>query len=301
MYAVRRANATVIAASRFVARQFESVVPSPVRVIYNGAPDLGLVSKNFFAGKIRVGMLGRIAPEKGQLDFVRASRLIGGDSATFTIYGDSLFSDPGYARKVQAEAATAPVEFQGWREDVGSVYRELDILAVPSFAREASTRVIMEAFSAGVAVVAYAAGGIPEIVDHGRTGLLTGVPRFDALATSLGDLMADRNKMETLALAGRIEWKERFSREHFQNSICEVIDSVWRSGGDRAMRSNRDPGGAQDSEYPRDRNPPAVDAHPAKGTSYAPAGTPSGEAGREPAANSPFAPDSINRGASTRC
>ena len=70
--------------------------------------------------------------------------------------------------------------------------------------------------------------------------------------------------METLALAGRIEWKERFSKEHFQNSICEVIDSVWRSGGDRAMRSNRDPAGAQGSEYPRGRNPPAVHAHPAK-------------------------------------
>ena len=76
---MRRANATVIAASRFVARQFESVVPSPVRVIYNGAPDLGLVSKNSFAGKIRVGKLGRIGTEKGLLVFVRASRRIGGD------------------------------------------------------------------------------------------------------------------------------------------------------------------------------------------------------------------------------
>jgi glycosyltransferase involved in cell wall biosynthesis len=221
---VGRTKTSVIAASQFVACQFQSAARESIRVIYNGSADYRASPRTFTASKPRIGILGRIAPEKGQLDFVRAARLLA-DSATFTIYGASLFSDPAYARQVKAEAEHTPVVFQDWREDVGSIYRDLDILAVPSFEREASTRVIMEAFSAGVPVVAYPSGGIPEIVAHGRTGLLTQSSDSEALAATLQQLLADRNQMERLSLEGRAEWKMRFTRAGFQNAICEVIES----------------------------------------------------------------------------
>ena len=56
-----------------------------------------------------------------------------------------------------------------WQESSG----DLDLLVVPSTAAEATTRVILEAYSAGVCVVALPSGGIPEVLQDGRTGFLT--------------------------------------------------------------------------------------------------------------------------------
>ena len=253
-HSVWQTGAAVIAASNFIARGFQTASRQPIRVIYNGSSDYGATSTKFgmkTEARIRIGVVGRLAPEKGQLDFVRAARLIGTGSARFTIFGDSLFSGDAYARQVRAEAPEASVELLGWREDVGRVYSELDVLVVPSFEREASTRVIMEAFSAGVPVVAYHSGGIPEIVNHGRTGLLTTEPTSESLAATLRRLIADRAQMYALALAGRAEWKERFTKERFQSSVCEVIESAMRSdpvsalprvGGYQGDRNRRDRG-----------------------------------------------------------
>jgi glycosyltransferase involved in cell wall biosynthesis len=287
--AIKRAGATVIAASQFVARQFENAESAAVRVIYNGAPNLSSEPRSFDAraGKLHIGMVGRIAREKGQLDFVRAARLMGGDAASFTIYGDALFSQPEYTRRVRAEAADAPFAFQGWRENAASIYRELDILAVPSFDREASTRVIMEAFSAGVPVVAYASGGIPEIVKHGLTGILTERRGFESLAGSLGQLLADRSKMLALSLAGRAEWAKRFTREGFQDSICEVIASLpssshHRAGHTRTMQPGRDSKGWRGSACLAGNTQPDAPGRPATASSRAAAGRPAGEAARAP-------------------
>ena len=247
MRAVRQTRAVVIAASEFIARDFQTASRQPIRVIYNGSPDYGAMPSKFDdSARIRIGMVGRLAPEKGQLDFVRAARLLDTGSAHFTIYGDSAFAGDDYARQVRTEAPAASVDLQDWRTDVGGVYRELDVLVVPSFAEEASTRVIMEAFSAGVPVVAYASGGIPEIVDHGRTGLLTAEPTCESLAASLRRLIADRTEMKALALAGRAEWKERFTKQRFQSGVCEAIES--------AMRSDPVSTEPKDAVYRGDRN-----------------------------------------------
>jgi glycosyltransferase involved in cell wall biosynthesis len=171
---------------------------------------------------LRVAILGRIAPEKGHLDFIRAAATIG-DRAMFAVYGDSSFSDPGYARAVRKEAIGRPIKFHGWQSDIGRVLRDVDILAVPSFSHEAAGRVIIEAFSACVPVVAYPSGGIPEIIHRGRTGLLTDRPTPECLARSIAELLKNDDQRRGIALAGRAEWQRRFTLEAFQTAVCETI------------------------------------------------------------------------------
>ena len=79
-----------------------------------------------------------------------------------------------YDAEVRAAAAGLPVEFAGWATDVYDALADLDLLLVPSAAHEATTRVILEAFAAGVPVIAFRSGGIPEVVDHDVDGLLAG-------------------------------------------------------------------------------------------------------------------------------
>jgi glycosyltransferase involved in cell wall biosynthesis len=221
----RWAGAKVIAVSEFVAQHFPGC-----RMAYNGVPDFGGDARHFGVRPARVGIVGRIAPEKGHLDFVDAARMVAQQSrdARFLVYGERLFSDAGYDRKVRAAAQDLPVEFCGWNRDAGAVMRDLDILVVPSGPKEAATRVIMEAFSAGTPVVAYRSGGIPELIDHGRTGLLVERRDIDGLSRAIVTLLADTDRMIKLSAAGRSQWGSRFRIEMFRESACEVIDSVYR-------------------------------------------------------------------------
>jgi len=220
---LRLAGASVIAASEFVARAHRNA-----GVIYNGVADLSLGPRLFGGQPARVGIIGRIAPEKGQLDFVRATRLLGDDSGSiqFLVYGAPLFSDPGYEKAVRLEAQNAPVQFCGWTNNISTALRDLDVLAVPSGPAEAATRVIMEAFSAGTPVLAYRSGGIPELVQDGRTGVLTESPDPEALARGIRLLMADAVRLERLSMASRREWEARFRIDTFRSNICALLEST---------------------------------------------------------------------------
>jgi glycosyltransferase involved in cell wall biosynthesis len=224
---LRAKDATVIAASGYVAESYSRVLGGHrVRVIYNGIDDLQRGARNFRRRPIRVGIIGRIAAEKGQLDFVRAARQIAENGgAEFFIYGERLFSDAEYDAQVRALAGNGLVTFCGWTDDVALALQNLEILAVPSGPDEAATRVVMEAFSAGAPVVAYRAGGIPEIVEHDRTGTFTDTADFASLARSIRALMEDPGLMERLSAAGRQEWQRRFRVEQFRTSVCDLIET----------------------------------------------------------------------------
>ena len=75
-----------------------------------------------------------------------------------------MFASQDYERDVRAAATGLPVEFAGWAANVYDALENIDVLLVPSAPHEATTRVILEAFAAGVPVVAFPSGGIPEIL-----------------------------------------------------------------------------------------------------------------------------------------
>jgi glycosyltransferase involved in cell wall biosynthesis len=113
-----------------------------------------------------------------------------------------------------------PVEFTGWREDVGEVLRELDLLLVPSTSAEATTRVILDAFSAGVPVVAYAVGGIPEIVRDGENGFLARERSPESLAERVKEAMA--TDLDWIARRARVEWERRFTLKRYRDEMVMV-------------------------------------------------------------------------------
>ncbi|HWF09959.1 MAG TPA: glycosyltransferase family 4 protein [Bryobacteraceae bacterium] len=224
-WTLRGVAATVVTASEFVAGPYRRVVnPKRVHVIYNGVADLQSGARDFRRTPVRIGIIGRIAPQKGHADFLQAAKQVGG-TAEFLIYGSPLFAHAAFEQELRTMARDLPVTFCGWTQDVGRALQDLEILAVPSGPDEAATRVIPEAFSAGTPVVAYRAGGIPEIVEHKRTGILTESPNAAALAKSLRGLMDDPATMERLSAAGRREWQRRFRVERFRTAICDLIES----------------------------------------------------------------------------
>jgi glycosyltransferase involved in cell wall biosynthesis len=225
-WALRSANAGVIAACRFVLEPLIGVVePERSRVIYNGVEPVQCVRRRRGVNDPwRVGVIGRIAPEKGQLEFVQAARLVLRQRrCEFVVCGDALFSDPHYGRRVRVEAEGLPIEFTGWRNDIRDVLSTLDLVVVPSAAVEATTRVILEAFSAGIPVVAFRSGGIPEIVEDGVTGVLS-APTSEDLASKLLELFSTGDALlDSISARARVAFAARFSLQRYR---CEVLDAV---------------------------------------------------------------------------
>jgi len=226
--ALQLAHARVIACCRYVARPLWPYVdPGRLRVIYNGVETLhGVRAGN--TGGPRIGVIGRISPEKGQAEFLEAARIVAQKhpAANFVVCGAPLFSDAAaerYAARLGELAAGLPVEFTGWQEDVNAILARLDVLVVPSLREPGAPRVLIEAFAAHVPVVAFVSGGIPEIVVHNTTGFLIEPPTADALAAKLATLLDDPGALQAAASRAHKAWKETFTLERYQREVLEVM------------------------------------------------------------------------------
>ena len=100
--------------------------------------------------------------------------------------------------------------FGGFRTDLARVLPNLDLFVLPSFT-EGLPVVVLEAFAAGVAVVATAVGGTPEVITDGESGRL--VPPGDpaALAREISRLVQDHEMRNGFVSRGRAVVRERFS------------------------------------------------------------------------------------------
>lgn len=131
-------------------------------------------------GMVRVGMIARMnVLYKNQAAFLRAAAQVQERRAEteFILAGDGAFR-PEFEASAQKLGLASRVRFLGERNDIPAVLAALDVLVVPSVS-ESLPNVILEAMAAGVPVVASRVGGIPEVVEHEKTGLL--VPPNDDL------------------------------------------------------------------------------------------------------------------------
>jgi glycosyltransferase involved in cell wall biosynthesis len=223
-WAIQRARAAVIADAKYIAGQFVSYsTPQRLHLVYNGVPEIPFTPRRFTHGRPwRIGLIGRIAPMKGQDAFLRAAAMLPSSlKATFVICGAPMFCPPAYVQEVHHLARNLPVDFLGWREDVDNVLASLDLLVVPSTSTEATTRVILEAFSAGVPVVAYAVGGIPEIVRDGENGFLVQECEPGALARKI--VQATSADLSSVAARARADWQRNYTVARYREKMLGVI------------------------------------------------------------------------------
>jgi glycosyltransferase involved in cell wall biosynthesis len=152
-----------------------------------------------------------------------------GAAYEFVVCGEPLFHDDEAARyfeQVRAEADGLPVEFLGWRDDVYEVIQTLDLAVVPSTQEPATTRVILEAYACGAPVVAFASGGIPEVVRDGETGVLVEPFTAEALAEAMLKLIRGADRRKALGCNGRAEWQRRFTLDRYQQDIVSLMAAV---------------------------------------------------------------------------
>ena len=124
------------------------------------------------------------------------------------------------------------VEFLGWqgRPEVVRLLHDCEIFVLPSRS-EPFGIVVTEALACRKAVVASAVGGIPEIIEHGKSGLLVEPDRPEALAEALLTLLEDDARRESLAATGHQRAVEHFT--------CEATGSRYEALYSDLLRQSR--------------------------------------------------------------
>jgi glycosyltransferase involved in cell wall biosynthesis len=193
-----------------------------------------------------VGLVGRIAPFKGQHVFIRAAARVLAEfpSAKFKIVGGALFGEDVYEQSLRALAATlgldGAIEFTGFRDDARCLIRDVDVLVHASVLGEGFGQVVIEGMAAGKPIVATNGGAIPEIIEDGVTGLLVPMGDDQAMARAICSLLSDPARATEMGQIGRRRVLQKFTVEQTAEKVQSVYEGVLRaSNGDLKPRLRR--------------------------------------------------------------
>ena len=228
------------ATGRFVAGHWPAL-RSRTSVVYNGLdfpPSEVPVADDAAAGRDRrrrVVLVGRLSPRKGQDVAVRAIGSLArrGVDVELDLVGDTFRGYEWFERELRRLADEAGVgervHLRGYQAPVWEWYRSADVVVVPS-RLEPFGNVAAEALAVGSPVVVSGVGGLTEIVEDGRSGLV--VPPADpgALADALERLVREPGLARELARRGQRDVRDRFSVEGYEQRLLAALVRVLQGG-----------------------------------------------------------------------
>lgn len=172
-----------------------------------------------------------LVPRKGQIFLIEALAPLRQRFPQIRLVLVGPAKDPAYAAHVAQRAeqlgASKAIVWAGQRHDLPAVYAAADLGVLPSL-EETLPLAVLEAMAARLPVVATAAGGTPECIEHGTTGLLVPPADPQRLSDALARLVGDETLRRRFAQAGRRCIEERFSIEHHAAALEEVFDRLVR-------------------------------------------------------------------------
>jgi glycosyltransferase involved in cell wall biosynthesis len=187
-------------------------------------------------GAPRLAIVGRLIPIKGHDVLLRAvararERLPG---LTLEIAGDGELEAELRATATRLGLDDA-VTFLGRVAPVDPVLERAEVVVVPSFG-EGFGMVALEAMERGRPVIASDVGGLPEIVDEGRTGMLVPPGDVEALARAIAELADDPARAAAMGEAGRTRALAEFSQDRCTERIAALYGTALAAGRERRFR-----------------------------------------------------------------
>lgn len=173
------------------------------------------------------GVVGRLDPGKGQSVFLEALSEFDDERTIGVLIGEETRGELGYRRELEAQVAVLGlvnrVKFLGYIDDPNGCYPMLDVLVMPS-RKETFGLVLIEAMSFGLPAIATNAGGVPEIVVDGQTGILVPPEDAQALARAMRRLFEDNELRQEMGNQGR----ERVVQDYHLNNHMARLEEIFR-------------------------------------------------------------------------
>jgi glycosyltransferase involved in cell wall biosynthesis len=233
----------VVAVSKFIGRVLEeagiphamiNIIPDGIE-IPEGAPDAASrqaardrwrITDNEFA----IGSLGGIGPEKGLDLALKALHLLAGRLPNAKlVLGGKITAEDLAASGFAAAVASGQVILAGYQENLFEFFSGLDAFIMPSRSEGLGSAALM-AMAHGLPVIATRVGGLPEIVEDGKTGWLVAPESAESLAQAIAAAAANRVRLTELGNNARLR-----SKEFSADIMVERTEALYR----RLMDSGR--------------------------------------------------------------
>jgi len=237
-WAFSRANA-IVGVSAYTAHTFvKAGYPSDrVHAVLNAIePSLWDPSTNRASGRAALGVsegapfivsVARLFRWKGHMELLRALALVKSrhPDVRLAIVGSDYPVDSGTTAMLKEHARKLGVEdnviFTGQRSDIAVLLAACDVFALPSF-EEPFGLVFAEAMAMKRPVVALDNGGTPEVVENGKSGLLSPPDDIDALAANLTRLLDSPALRTEMGEQGRLQVEQHFTPQRMASDFAAL-------------------------------------------------------------------------------
>jgi glycosyltransferase involved in cell wall biosynthesis len=173
-----------------------------------------------------VGNVAALVPHKGQKHLIDAAALVVRrvPDARFVIAGEGELR-PSLERQIKEHHLEKHVLLAGFRPDVLSLHKAFDVFAMSSVSEGLGTS-LLDAMACGRPIVATTAGGIPEVVVDGQTGLLVPPRDHQAMADAIVRLLSDPELRKRMGAAGAARARTKFSADRMVRETLRLYQRV---------------------------------------------------------------------------
>lgn len=181
---------------RFSEKSHTSVIPNGIAIQNHPTPKIFGINDN---RKSVIAFVGRLAQEKNPLGFVKVITQFCSSYPNLEIEA-RIYGEGPLRKSVEDEVkeSNSPIKYCGHVDDISQIWREVDILVVPSL-NDGRPNVILEAMSHGVPVVAFDVGAINEMVISRHNGFIVPVGDYEKLAEAIQELLRDKDILKRFA------------------------------------------------------------------------------------------------------
>ncbi|MBF0181419.1 MAG: glycosyltransferase family 4 protein [Magnetococcales bacterium] len=183
-----------------------------------------------------IGIVATLRSWKGHLQLLEAFAALRHPTAILAIVGDGPQQEVLARRATQLAIPQDQLLMPGRQEDIPNWLRAMDLFVLPSYANEGVPQALMQAMACGLPVISTPVGGIPEMVLHDQTGLLTPPKDPESLRAALAGLLDDPQRRQRLAQAALTHARERCSTAIMLERMERALRRVIEENGPRSRR-----------------------------------------------------------------
>lgn len=227
-WSIRRAVAVLCVSDTLRDHTISAGIPAErVVTVANGVPCRDATKREPLSdGVPTIGTIALFRPRKGTevlLDAIAELRRRGREVRLRAVGG---FETEAYGRSLLERTASLGieglVEWTGFTREVDAELERLDLFALPSLFGEGMPMVVLEAMAAGLPTIASEVEGVPQVIEHGRHGLLVPPGEVAPLADAIERMLDDPESARSLGRAGRQRQQEAFSDRSMARGVADA-------------------------------------------------------------------------------
>ncbi|KKT74503.1 MAG: Glycosyl transferase group 1 [Parcubacteria group bacterium GW2011_GWB1_44_7] len=177
---------------------------------------------SFFDGKQAVGSIGELTKNKGYGRAIEAFSKTPEGMVYIIVGNGELYNE--LARQIKNNNLGEKIFLTGFLDNASSLLKAFDIFLLPSI-KEGLPYVLLEAGYAGLPVIAAAVGGVPEIIEDQKTGVLAAPDNASDLTQKLSELAANTPFKEKIARAFQEKVGKNFSLEQMLSDTIKLYEA----------------------------------------------------------------------------